>query len=137
MLSSLFNSTTVPVLEQSAAFAQHRHAVLASNLANLDTPGYRVRDLNTDQFQSRLREAIKTREAQPAQFTEQMANARHMNPFDDVRKNLRGIVFHDDSNVGLEQQVAEINKNQLQHNLVMTVLSSQFQLLGAAISERA
>ncbi|MBS0208078.1 MAG: flagellar basal body rod protein FlgB [Planctomycetes bacterium] len=133
----MFNSTTVPVLEQSAAFAQHRHAVLASNLANLDTPGYRVRDLNTDQFRSRLREAIKTRDTQPAQFNEQMANARHVNPFDDVRKNLRGIVFHDDSNVGLEQQVAEINKNQLQHNLVMTVLSSQFQLLGAAISERA
>jgi flagellar basal-body rod protein FlgB len=137
VLSSLFSATTVPVLEQSAAFAQHRHAVLTTNLANLDTPGYRVRDLDTERFQQKLQQAIKARDTQPEMYAPRLANARRSDSFDDVRKSLRGIVYHDNSNVGLEQQVAEINKNQMQHHLVMAVLGSQYQLLGAAISERA
>jgi flagellar basal-body rod protein FlgB len=54
-----------------------------------------------------------------------------------VRESLKGILFHDESNDSLEHQVAEINKNQVQHNLAITVLSSQFRLLQAAITERA
>jgi flagellar basal body rod protein FlgB len=39
--------------------------------------------------------------------------------------------------VGIEQQVAEMAKNQTRHNLALAILGSQFRLLQAAISERA
>ena len=42
----LFNNTTIPALEQTIMFAQRRHELLAGNLANLDTPDYRSRDLD-------------------------------------------------------------------------------------------
>ena len=58
----MFGNTTIPVLEQVAAFTQARHHVLAGNVANMDTPGYRVRDLSVDTFQERLRAAIEARE---------------------------------------------------------------------------
>ena len=54
MLSALFNGTTIPVLEQVVNFAQARHEVLAGNVANIDTPGYRMQDLNPTVFQTRL-----------------------------------------------------------------------------------
>jgi flagellar basal-body rod protein FlgB len=61
MLSSLFRSSTIPMLEQVVNFTEARHGVLAGNIANLDTPGYKTRDLSPELFQQRLTEAIKTR----------------------------------------------------------------------------
>ncbi len=51
------------MLEQVVDFAQSRHEVLAGNLANLDTPGYRVRDLSQTAFEKQLGEAIRVRDA--------------------------------------------------------------------------
>ncbi|MFO0898714.1 MAG: flagellar basal body protein [Pirellulales bacterium] len=137
MFSALFDSTAIPVMEQVVGFTQSRHAVLAGNVANMDTPGYRVRDLSPDSFQSALRREIEARregkpnalQTKPGEFPPGTRNA--------VRESLKGILFHDESNDSLEHQVAEINKNQVQHNLAITVLSSQFHLLQAAITERA
>jgi flagellar basal-body rod protein FlgB len=50
---------------------------------------------------------------------------------------MQSILMHDDSNVGLEQQVAAISKNQMQHNLALTIMNAQFRQLQTAISERA
>ena len=61
MFESMFQSTTIPVLEQVVGFAQARHNVLAGNIANLDTPGYKVRDLSVEDFQKRLDTAIEDR----------------------------------------------------------------------------
>ena len=33
------------------AFTEARHSVLAGNVANLDTPGYKTRDLSVETFQ--------------------------------------------------------------------------------------
>jgi flagellar basal-body rod protein FlgB len=44
---------------------------------------------------------------------------------------------HDDARVSLEQQVAELTKNQMQYNTALSVLTQQFRLLQVAISERA
>ena len=61
MLSSLFQSSSLPVLEQVVNFTEARHGVLAGNIANIDTPGYKTRDLSPELFQQRLQEAIATK----------------------------------------------------------------------------
>jgi flagellar basal-body rod protein FlgB len=141
MLGGLFDSTTVPVLEQVLGFTQARHAVLAGNVANADTPGYRVRDLSVDAFQNQLKQAIQSRrEPATAMKSGTSVNEIHRQSdaaMDDVRASLKNILYHDDSNVSLEQQVSELNKNKTQHDLAIAVLRSQFDLLRAAISERA
>ena len=55
----------------------------------------------------------------------------------DVASNMKSILRHDDGNVGLDQQVTAVAKNQMQHNMAIALLSSQFRLLQAAITERA
>jgi len=54
----MFNSTSLPALEQTAIFTQRRHEVLAGNMANLDTPDYRAKDLQVGQFQEALADSI-------------------------------------------------------------------------------
>ena len=48
----IFNQTTIPALEQTMMFAQRRHELLAGNVANIDTPDYRSRDLDLGDFQN-------------------------------------------------------------------------------------
>jgi flagellar basal-body rod protein FlgB len=135
-MQSIFDNTAIPALEQVVNFAQTRHAVLASNVANIDVPGYRTRDLSPDAFQTRLREAIRARDADFSLGNPAFVVPRG-DPFAEVKDSIQGILQHDDTNVGLEQQIAEITKNQLQHNLAVTIMTNQFRLLEAAISERA
>jgi len=137
VFQSIIESTTIPVLEQTVQFAQARHAVLAGNIANLDTPGYRVRDLPVEEFQGQLKEAIAARR-QPASFRSPgesgaIGGGRLLAK---VAENCRTIVRHDDNNTGVESQVTEMVKNQMQHNLALAILTNQLQLLQTAISER-
>ena len=54
----------------------------------------------------------------------------------EVAENSKTILHHDQSNVGIEHQVTEMVKNQMQHNLALTMMIHQFRLLQTAISER-
>ena len=139
MIANLFDSTTIPVLQEVVNFSEARHTVLAGNIANMDTPGYKVRDLSVDDFQSRLQQAIEMRRQPPSsseglspgeiglQGAEQLA---------EVAKNAKTILHHDQNNVGIEHQVTEMVKNQMQHNLALSIMVQQFHLLQTAISEK-
>jgi flagellar basal-body rod protein FlgB len=56
--------------------------------------------------------------------------------FDKVKDSMRSILRHDGDDVGMEQEINEIVKNQQQHNLAINIMSAQFRLLRAAITER-
>jgi flagellar basal-body rod protein FlgB len=130
----IFNTTTIPALEQTLTFAQRRHELLAGNLANFDTPDYRTRDLDIGDFQNALAESIDTARQPAAQSVSPTTR-------DDIyagpREATEQVVFHDGSDVSMEHQVAELAKNQHLHGLAITTMRSQFALLRAAITERA
>lgn len=178
----IFGSTAIPVLEQVVAFTQARHGVLAGNVANLDTPDYKTRDLSPALFQEKLKEAIEDRDrshsvmspalpthqafsgspttatglslgtslsvpsemnpgSQSLGFTEQRAftstDRRSVENLRDVADSMKSILYHDESDVAIEKQVTEIAKNQSRHNLALSLMISQFQLIEAAVTERA
>jgi flagellar basal-body rod protein FlgB len=136
MINGLFDNTTIPILSEATSFAQARHNVLAGNLANLDVPGYQVRDLSTETFQERLAEAIQASRETHQPLTGGLMTGDSQDPMQRVRDSMKAIVRHDDVNVGIEHQVLEISKNQFLHNMAITVMGSQFRLLQTVISER-
>src|SRR6187397_1693930 len=102
MLSSIFQSSTLPVLEQVVNFTDARHGVLAGNIANLDTPGYKTRDLSPELFQERLKEAIETRHEPPTRIygpngnvsssTSAERNERNLEAFRKVEDSMKSIL---------------------------------------------
>lgn len=140
MWSSLLSSTALPALEQTVNFSQKRHLLLASNLANLDTPDYQTRDVSIDNFQSELRSAIGRSQTASTPFASPYtpytspADAQSDN-FQQVRDVSKQILLHDGSDVSLEEQVTEISKNQAMHNTAIALMRSQFQTLKVAITE--
>ncbi len=149
MLPSLFDSSSLPVLEQVVNFTEARHGVLAGNIANLDTPGYRSRDLSTEEFQTQLKDALKSRQQAAtvsrapypnldgATSESASVRSRSHSQLATVAETVKGMLRHDDNNASLEEQVSEIAKNQAQHNLALSLMTAQFRLLRAAITERA
>ena len=134
MLSGLFQSTTIPVLQEVVSFSQARQAVLAGNIANIDTPGYQARDLSVEDFQARLKQAIDDRDQPQVRSPGETALAPLMA---EVAKSSRSILRHDMGNVDMESQVTEMVKNQMRHNLALTILTDQFRQMQLAISGRA
>ena len=132
----MFGSTTIPVLEQVLNFAQARHGLLAGNIANIDTPGYRTRDLSPEKFEQQLKDAIEARDRHDGPISPGEVGFRSADPVSEASDALKNILYHDDSDGSIEQQIAAITKNQQQHNLALTILTQQFRLLQAAISER-
>lgn len=141
MIKSLFNVTTLPALEQTAMFAERRHELLAGNVANLSTPGYRARDLSVDDFEKELKVAIQQKfsdqtsseiDASPGRS----AGYRQTDPFEGPKKAMDRLVYHDGSDVNMERQVTELAKNQGMHRMAIALMRSQFSVLNAAISER-
>ena len=137
MLSGLFEATTIPVLEQAVNFAQARHNILAGNVANIDTPGYRMKDLSAEMFQDRLKSAIRHRDEMHTAMPVNSPGRAVENPISTVGTSIADMLHHDESNGSLEDQVTAIAKNELQHNTALAIMINQFQLLAAAISERA
>ncbi|MBL8891397.1 MAG: hypothetical protein JNL67_15565 [Planctomycetaceae bacterium] len=128
------DSTTIPILEKVVGFAQSRHTVLVGNLANADTPGYQVRDLSRSTFQERLRELIETKNSPYTSATDRVDH--YDSAMREVNDSMKSILYHDKSDVGIEQQVLEVSKNQSLHNMAIAIMQNQFQLLNVAISER-
>lgn len=136
MYTNLFDSTTIPILQEAIQFHQARHVVLAGNIANLDTPGYRVRDLPVADFQEQLQNTIRRRHdpraaGSPGLLTGGVKSGKAI-----TAREPETILHHDQNNVGVEYQVTEMVKNQMQHNMALSILSSQMRLLQTAISER-
>jgi flagellar basal-body rod protein FlgB len=138
----MFDSSALPLLEQVVTFTEARHGVLAGNIANSDTPGYKSRDLSVENFQSRLKEALASKSeadipptyALNAQITGQ--TSRNDEPWEKVRETAKDILYHDQHDVNLETQITEIAKNQVQHNLALSIMNAQFRMLRAAVTER-
>ena len=136
MESSIFNANTVPVLEQVVNFAQKRHSILATNIANQRVPGYKGRDLSVDRFQDVLAEAIERKNNPNAPISPGLVTTKSGDPMREVQDSLNGIMFHDQSNLDIEKQVAELTKNQVMHNTALTIMEDQLRMLNIAISER-
>ena len=136
MYSSLFQSTTIPVLQEVVNFAQIRHTALAGNIANMDTPGYEFRDLSVEDFQDRLQAAVEARRRGGPRSPGEPGFSPG-DPLAQVAETPHTILRHDRGNVELEHQVTEMVKNQMQHNLAISIMQSQFRMLQAAISGRA
>jgi len=147
MLGSVLEGSAIPALEQTIQFAERRHALLATNIANASTPGYKTRDLSVKNFQASLQEAISVTRNGEQELSvsgssdpsngrsSPIAGLSKSQAMENVRESMKQILFHDGSDIGLETQVTEISKNQSMHSMAIAVMRNQMQQFSMAIRE--
>ena len=108
--------------------------MLAGNFANMDVPGYKTRDISTSDFQARLREAISAQQ-NPSSGTLPGQPPSDVPAMERVRDVSKQILYHDGSDVNLEEQISEMTKNDSLHNIAIALMRSQFRNLEVAVRE--
>ena len=140
MLESLLNRGSMPVLQQVMSFTESRHKVLANNISNFDTVGYKMKDLPEREFMDALSKAVKTRDGRGVGAPLNMPSTRNLRW--DSRNRLmvepmeieqNNILFHDRNNRFVEKQMSDMAKNALRHNMASELLKQQYNLLRTAI----
>jgi len=121
MLSRLFEGT-VDRLSQGLAFARERHAVLARNIANAETPGYQAQDVVFDDLLASASSGGPR--AQAAAAPSRQIPARD------------GLARPDGNDVHLDRQMARLAETQIYQQALVQILSSHFTALKQAISGR-
>ena len=129
-IDRLMNQTNAPLIERVLQFAAARQGLIAQNIANVDTPGYRQRDLSQAKFTAMLRERAASRaDAAPGTVT-----------FDDIATDIEnpraGILFHDQNNRSMEQLAADQAKNGMLYTMAIEILRKQFAQMDMALKER-
>ncbi len=130
-IDRLINQTNAPLVEKVLKFASARHKLIAENIANVDTPGYRQKDLSEAKFFAALRERAAARRAAaiPGSIGYDGLNV-------DVENPAAGILFHDQNNRSMEHLASEQAKNGLLYTLAIELLKKQFSSMEAALKER-
>jgi flagellar basal-body rod protein FlgB len=143
MINGMFDGGSMPVLERVTQFTHERHRALSDNIANLSTPYYKPRDLNTGDFQAAMRDAIDRRRvsANPSGGPLQLQDTRELRFGKDSLDAMpgpvhEGILFHDQNNRDLERTMQHLAENTLAHGTAIEVLRSEFAIMLTAIRER-
>ncbi|MCB1508402.1 MAG: flagellar basal body rod protein FlgB [Hyphomicrobiaceae bacterium] len=129
---SLFNA-----LRTQMHWHQARQAVLAENVANADTPGYRARDI------ARVDHEARMRPPQAGAVTPMVTNAGHIgargidrNGGQDVRRVSTFETTPEGNSVSLEEEMMKVSANQLDFQTAATVYQRSIGLLRTAIGRR-
>lgn len=115
---SWLNSAPIHLLERFLDLASTRQALITSNIANVDTPGYRTRDID---FHGELQRVLK--DYGPG-VTEPIVH------------EVPGLVARPDgNNVSVDRESMLLSEVQLQFGIAEQLIKAQFKKLRLAINE--
>lgn len=144
VVAGMFEMGAAPALEHAMRFAEMRHRLILSNVANADTPGYLRQDGDLARFQRVLADALEARDRGArggfARRPELSAPEIHRRgfapgstpPFPGVDGPLR----HDENDVSIEREMALLAHNAGRYTSYSALLGKAYRQISAAIAER-
>jgi flagellar basal-body rod protein FlgB len=117
---SMIDSPLMRGLERVLDESAFRHQVIATNLANVDTPGFRTRDVRP--FANEIEQAMWGEGTETAKFAP-------------VAREVPGLLERPDgNNVSVERESLLLAQNQLRFQVAAQFLKAEFHRLSSAIS---
>ncbi|RFA37702.1 flagellar basal body rod protein FlgB [Virgibacillus dokdonensis] len=127
---SLFNGT-IQALEHSLGYSSAKNRAISSNLANLDTPNYKAKDVT---FKNYLAHEL----SQPIQA--KTTNSRHIGFQGDTQPagyktfiNQATSYQHNGNNVDVDKEMADLAENQIYYQALVDRISGKFGSLQTAL----
>ena len=120
-------STTplIPTLETYLKLTESREKAISANMANIDTPGYRTRDIN---FEGELNKAMNGMLSQ----SDYENGTAQLTP---AVQEVPGLLERPDgNNVNLERESLMMSETQLQYQIGIQLVKHQFHQLLSAIN---
>ncbi|MBD3298651.1 MAG: flagellar basal body rod protein FlgB [candidate division Zixibacteria bacterium] len=125
----VFEPMQIPKLQTVLDLASTRQTLLTENVANSETPGYRRKDID---FQSELKSAMSNNSSGTLKIT----NPKHLGP---SRNGVNPEITRENipdgqvSGVAIDQEMAQVARNQLEYSVAVKLVSRKFDGLRNAI----
>lgn len=130
-------NTLPPLMEGIATALQHlneRQRVLAGNVANADTPGYKAQELDRPDFSALLGETNKQVAKPEVTVTAAMRRLGVTQPLASVHPDMDvSEVKPDGNNVTLEDQLLKLGKVQSDYNALTNIYRKNMQMMKVAL----
>ena len=145
MIKDLATTGATPALEMMLRFSGQRQRILAHNIANIDTPGFRPRDVDPREFQELLGNAIEKRRERTGgasgalewRETREITRDRRSGELRlDPMTHGSGILHHDRNNADIERSMQDLVENAAMYRVAADLLRAQRTTLQNAISQR-
>ena len=136
MAIELFDKN-LTLLSKSLSLRTKRNAMIASNIANRETPGYRAQDLV---FEKQLNNALHSDRPGPLR----VSNSRHFDGMDrQPLEQVEGTQINsfnpdprmDGNTVDIDKEMAKLAENQLMYQASVRAMNWQFRMIKSAITE--
>jgi flagellar basal-body rod protein FlgB len=144
-IQGLTDGGAIPALEAMARFSAARQRLIADNVANLDTPGYRPLDADPKAFQDQIGRAIDARRSDPATVGSGPLTLQNRGPMRQLRSGEvvldatalnENLMFHDENDRNLERIMQDVAENLLAFRTATELMRNRFRTIDLAIRER-
>ncbi len=125
MKINFFDRSSIPLLEKEMDLFALRNKAIANNIANIATPGYKTEEVS---FQNELSNAI-AQSSNPVELSQKVENIQ---PTFSIDKS--GSLASGANNVNIDQEMADLAKNQLQFKLAARLMSDNLKLIDTSIN---
>ena len=127
------------LLQKSLDFRSRRNTLLSSNVANIETPGYKAKDLV---FENALGAAMKANLPGPLEVTDaRHFDGRNIVPLNEVKPQTiltsNPVGNLDENSVDLEREMVKLGENQVVYQALAQMVSHKFSQLRMSIREEA
>lgn len=121
--SKLFGS--LQMMQQALNLRMEKQGVIQANIANMETPGYKARELP---FEEALSKAVDRQ----GQVAVSRTDSRHLGGLD---VQPASFVEVEDREVDLDEEMLKLSKNQLMYQIATTLVGKKLSGLKSAIDE--
>lgn len=133
MKLDVFQNQTLEAMEAYMTRLSQRQQIVASNMANIDTPGYKTRDIS---FHATMQELLAGNNVNP-----QTTRPEHITGRMDVFPQAQ--VFEvqdiptgtDQNNVDLDREMLKLSETSFAYSLITQMVRSKFGMIATSINE--
>ncbi len=130
------------LLAKAMDYRALRADMISSNIANIDTPGYKSRDIDFESYLKKERDILYGKKSQELELAK--SNDMHLDPLvDDMEKG--GIIFfrdghdarNDGNTVDLDVETTELAKNRVMYDALSMALKKDSAIFRSIIDSSA
>jgi flagellar basal-body rod protein FlgB len=133
---SMIETPLMRGLERVLDVGAFRHQVIAGNIANVDTPGFRTRDVR--EFAGEIERAMAgdgTSSSSSSSSSSSTGPSLSLTAFTPISSEVRGLLERPDgNNVSVERESLLLAQNQLRFQVAVQFLKAEFHRLSTAIN---
>ncbi len=129
----LFQDPTLQAMGPYMSRLSKRHQIVASNLANIDTPGYKTKDVS---FHATIQELVNEtrmpqRTSKPEHGQGGLPGFSGAQPYE-----VPGLVSRmDQNNVDLDKELMKLSETSFGYSMMAEILKGKFRTLAISINE--